>query len=1024
MAIQWGAWTSGYSNNFRVGIDLSVSGTKITARYYVEAQYVANDEMTLTRSGAITGSTTFRYNQSGGTKLVATNTRTGTRGSTYTFGAKLSGVYNGASPSVSNVKITVPVAPPSAPGKPSVSSITSNGAKVSWAAPATTNGASVSRYQIQFSQSSSFPSPASAYTTSRSYTSTSRAANTTYWVRVRAENSAGWSGWSPMTSFKTKVAKPNAPSNVSASRSSDTRIVVSWTRNATSGAPYSNIEVLRRSNVTGSYSKIATISGSATSYTDTSAVAGRRFRYQVRAKNDGGTSAAATSNYVSTTPPSPTNVQASRDVSDIDVTWSLPSNADGLVSHVEVWHAADGTWDGSPLATLSGLATSYTHASPDPSVTHTYRVRTRAALDSPTLTSAYSADSNTIQLLAPPNAPADLSPSGEAVDATEDVLLQWRHNPVDSTKQTRFQVRYREVGASEWTTLDEVTSAASELVIEAGTFDNGLVVEWQVRTWGQHATASPWSATATFTTSARPGVVIVTPEPDSTVASSHITVEWTYYDAEETEQAAYRIRLLDADDEVVWSASGVGDATSHEVPYTLDDDTAYRIEVEAADSDGLWSVPAEAAFEVMYARPPIPEIGGEWDLDAGAVNVTVTYPAVGDFEWTGNPDASASIEVVDEVETRRNLLPRPVPTGTGGWVRGSLSSDVTFAPGEGRNRRDAVLIVREPVAEPTADLGAVSLIGWAGPLPEDRPAVTGGETYTFSVYAKVERLTPWYALVGVTWIDAAGTYLDTSVSGEIEPLATDPDAWHRLTFTAEAPEDAATVALTVQVLSRDTDTEEGERVWLCDAQLEAGATASPFFYGDMPRPADPVSFSLVRSHDGGATWETVAADVPLDAGVVTDRLPRVGVENLYRVVTLSDLPSTAASDPVAVLAGPGRGHAWLNGGPEFAEVIRLRGNLSLSRSVQRARTLRNFAGRVRPVVFTGDARTNTLAVTGRIGPDTSTVDEVEAFGDLGGVAVYRDSQGRYLYVTVTDVNSSSRGVVTDVAVQMTEVDRT
>lgn len=123
MVMHWGSWTSGYSNNFRVGIDLTVSGTTISALYRIEAQYVANDSMTITRTGAITGSTTFTYNQNGGTRNINTRTRSGTRGTSYTFGARMSGIYNGAAPTISGASIRVPAAVPSRPSTPSVSNL-------------------------------------------------------------------------------------------------------------------------------------------------------------------------------------------------------------------------------------------------------------------------------------------------------------------------------------------------------------------------------------------------------------------------------------------------------------------------------------------------------------------------------------------------------------------------------------------------------------------------------------------------------------------------------------------------------------------------------------------------------------------------------------------------------------------------------------------------------------------------------------------------------------------------------------
>src|SRR5690625_4051754 len=122
--------------------------------------------------------------------------------------------------------------PSSKPGKPTVSGATSSSFKASVSAPAS-NGASITQYQWQ-AGSNTFTS------SGRSITITGRNPNAQHRVRVRARNSAGWSSWSAWSNYiSTKPNRPAAPSNVAAQWSGGFPRVT-WTRHATTAAPYSS----------------------------------------------------------------------------------------------------------------------------------------------------------------------------------------------------------------------------------------------------------------------------------------------------------------------------------------------------------------------------------------------------------------------------------------------------------------------------------------------------------------------------------------------------------------------------------------------------------------------------------------------------------------------------------------------------------------------------------------------------------------------------------------------------------------
>lgn len=222
MAITWGA----AQRKLQVGIDVIMSpgsvgaGTTsvtVTVNYYVRAQEAYADDQTLHYNGSLSGSWGYRLNASNGT---TTDLHVGSRsftvgtsyggGPTYTFGAYLSGVYNGAAPSHSR-SFTIPKRPASAPNAPSpvVSSVTATSAYLS-ANGNGNNGAAYSNIEYQTATNASFSgarthSPGSW----NGMTVTGLVRATTHWLRARAGNSAGWSGWSSAITFATKATVPD-----------------------------------------------------------------------------------------------------------------------------------------------------------------------------------------------------------------------------------------------------------------------------------------------------------------------------------------------------------------------------------------------------------------------------------------------------------------------------------------------------------------------------------------------------------------------------------------------------------------------------------------------------------------------------------------------------------------------------------------------------------------------------------------------------------------------------------------------
>lgn len=201
--------------------------------------------------------------------------------------------------------------------------------------------------------------------------------------------------------------------------------------------------------------------------------------------------------------------------------------------------------------------------------------------------------------------------------------------------------------------------------------------------------------------------------------------------------------------------------------------------------------------------------------------------------------------------------------------------------------------------------------------------------------------------------------------------------------------------------------------------LELGAVVVTF---DHPEPAPDevpvVSAELWRSADG-EEWALVAADLEVSTSVV-DFIPALDAVNYYRVTSVSALPSRrdSASRPVVT---DSKGWVFVNGGPGFAQVARVRDNASANYEVSRARTRHHFAGRKYPMETAGEQRTQSISLSARVGGGSSSVEEWEAMEDLPAPLCYRD-RSRRVFVGINPLSSTYQRVTKEISMSFEKVD--
>lgn len=410
---------------------------------------------------------------------------------------------------------------------------------------------------------------------------------------------------------------PAAVTSLAVSRVSDTQQNLSWTRNATSTAPYTSLRVRRRlaatpANLNPSYATIATLAGTATSYADKTTVANAKYDYIVEAVNSTAATASGAVG-ISTTPAAPTNATVSKSGTTITCGWTDAST-------YETGFRVERNENGGAytlLTTTAANAVSAQHTGANAAVTHRFRVAAQAAggLLSDWLYT------DTVALQAPPNAPLVTVPA--AIDAATDALvINFTHKPTDATVQTAAEVHWRAVGSPTWTTVTKTTQTSHS--IAAGTLSNGVDYEVQARTKGSHATFGAWSASVIVRATTRP--VTTVGASGGTVNTARYNLPWTYYQAESEPQQAWQAELVQAGTPIE-QREGTGATAAVLLNTALIDDATYTVRVRTLSASGLWSTWDTDTFTVEFLPPPTPVITAVFDPDTGATEVLVTVAA-------------------------------------------------------------------------------------------------------------------------------------------------------------------------------------------------------------------------------------------------------------------------------------------------------------------------------------------------------------------------------------------------------------
>lgn len=265
------------------------------------------------------------------------------------------------------------------------------------------------------------------------YSDTTVQPSTTY--TYKAQNLFSGGGQSAFSNESTATTPAStsypAPSSLDATAASPTSIGLTWIRNTTANTGVQVYRGLGASPV--AYTLVTTLSGSATSYTDTGLTPSTQYTYYVKnifpggnASNNSNTDSATTQ--AEPTYPPPTTLVATASPGQVGLTWVRNSTTN---INVQVWRVETTGANETLLATLAATATNYTDTTGIVGVIYYYKVR---HVYTGPIYSAF-AQSGSVQF--PSQFPAPTSLTADA-PTTSGVNLTWVRNTT-SNDETRIQ---------------------------------------------------------------------------------------------------------------------------------------------------------------------------------------------------------------------------------------------------------------------------------------------------------------------------------------------------------------------------------------------------------------------------------------------------------------------------------------------------------------------------------------------------------------------------------------------------------
>ena len=477
-----------------------------------------------------------------------------------------------------------------------------------------------------------------------------------------------------------KVLAPNAPTGCTATYVSDSQATVSWTNGTTdSNHPRDNTLVERRDG-SNDWTQVASVGGSATSYTDNGISANTQYQYRVRAKNVAGYSAYSTSGSIYTTPTAPSSVTLDKTAAttvqvDVTGTWGY-----------SVTYDIESTYDGGSTWATVATSTSLPYSATVNAGTVRFRVRAvRGALASAWTNSA------SLVTICPPLAPTIVQAPANPTAYGDSSAISWTPNHPDGSAQASAEVKVTNPGGTSTTYTVSTATSYSFTPNATGTWTA------QVRTKGLDPSYGEWSQTVSWGVHNPPSVVITSPATDGTdVVALPLNVAWTVTDS--TGVSTQRI-IIEGDGGEILNRTLAGDVRTVSLnasDVALENGQTYTIRLRVMGGSGLVTEQTRI-FDVAWLAPAAPvlqltegegrsatidvmdthysESGATISVDGSAI--ADSFTVFGSSTQDGTPSPSSPVEI-RSVEGKNLQSPLFTSTRTVNGVTYTPNEDGTF----------------------------------------------------------------------------------------------------------------------------------------------------------------------------------------------------------------------------------------------------------------------------------------------------------------------------------------------------------
>ncbi len=396
-----------------------------------------------------------------------------------------------------------------------------------------------------------------------------------------------------------------SPTNCTARRQSDTRVVVEWETDGRTA-------YVERQVDDEPWVQVAVFKYSGGLYNDYGAIGNRRYRYRVRGE---GSQEYSTSNYVFTTPAPPWEVTVSRLSATrvIVQVVNISPWADGFLCRLSV--------NGAPFGPDREMGESAEfEVGPG-------EVRAMVCSRKGDLKSPYR-ESGKISGVAAPGSPT-IEELDYAYSLPAAVPLKWRANHQDGSAQVAAQVEVTGPSGSKVTDIQGDTSEYAINIEDEGSY------KVRVRTKGMSGSFGAWSLYATFLVGAAPQAYFTRPAIDGSVmAEAPVVVEWGIDSRSGVTSQTLTVRH---EGSIVFSTALDGEVRSFEFgPSTFTPITGmeYEVGLDVTAGNSLKCSTARL-FKIDLAEPALPTAYVAVDAHDLSAHVVVSH---GSSAWTYTDD--------------------------------------------------------------------------------------------------------------------------------------------------------------------------------------------------------------------------------------------------------------------------------------------------------------------------------------------------------------------------------------------------